>query len=129
MDLTITIDGQTINTTLYEKKLNIHQYTTLGSAHLPGVLTGLVLGNTHQIYSLCTQQKERERLISLFYHILIHWGYKPNALDPLFQRAQDNSRTLTENEPVERTTNKDLSHDTIFIHSAYHPDNPSSSQL
>lgn len=47
MDLTITIDSQTINTTLYEKKLNIHQYITLGSVHPPGVLICLIFGNTY----------------------------------------------------------------------------------
>ena len=62
MDLTITLNGTNIDTTLYEKKLNIHQYITPGSAHPPGVLTGLIFGNSHRIYSLCSQHKERIRL-------------------------------------------------------------------
>ena len=53
MDMrTLTIVNGKIVTGLYEKALNLYLYIPPHSAHPPGVLTGLVLGNAHRIYTL-----------------------------------------------------------------------------
>ena len=96
MDLTITIQDGEISTTLFEKLLNIHGYITPNSAHAPGVLPGLISGNTGRIYSLCSDAAERKRLLASFYHRLLRRGYQPSALLPRFtwarQEADDKSK-------------------------------------
>ena len=131
MDLTITITDGKISTTLFEKLLNVHGYITPHSAHAPGVLHGLISGNISRIYSLCSDATERKRLIASFYHRLLRRGYQPPALLPKFTRArqlaEDNSRRpTTDDTPTEKTARDDT---TIFLHSAYHPNNPSSAIL
>ena len=54
LDITISIDNGCISTTLFEKALNLYLYISPHSCHPPGVLTGLVLGNCHRIYTLCS---------------------------------------------------------------------------
>ena len=128
MDIKISLIDNKVHTTLYEKLLNLHQYITPHLAHPPGVLTGLILGNSHRIYSLCTDRKERTRLLSEFYRHLVYRGYKPSALDPLFTRARQINTDKEKNPSAPRTT-RETPPDTIFLHAAFHPNNPSSTQL
>ena len=58
LDITVSIREGIISTTLYEKALNLYLYISPHSCHPPGVLTGLVLGNCHRIYTLCTDQTD-----------------------------------------------------------------------
>lgn len=129
MDLTISLKQGKIETTLYEKLDNLHHYIVPHSAHPPGVLTGLILGNTIRIHSLCTNPAERNRLISLFYHRLLRRGYKPPDLDALFLRARqlaiEKETSTAEPPPAQHPTE----HNVIFLHSQYHPNNPPSSAL
>ena len=89
LDLTISIDSSTkkIRTTLYEKELNLYLFIPPHSAHAPGVLTGLVLGNCHRIHTLCSNPADVLHLSQLFFNRLIRRGYSPNILLPLFKRA------------------------------------------
>lgn len=56
MDLTITMTNNRLQTSLYQKALNPYLYIPPHSAHPPGVLTGLVYGTVHRIYSLCSEK-------------------------------------------------------------------------
>ena len=67
MDLTITLQHQSISTTLFEKELNLYLYIPPHSAHPPGVLHGLVIGNIVRIYNLCSNQNEAHNHILQFY--------------------------------------------------------------
>ena len=55
MDMTITINNSnTIETTLFEKRLNLHLYIPPHSAHPPGLLPGIVYSTLFRIFTLCS---------------------------------------------------------------------------
>ena len=59
MDMTITITkSNKIETTLFEKKLNLHFYIPLHSAHRPGVLLGIVYSTLFRIFTLCSSEND-----------------------------------------------------------------------
>ena len=58
MDMTITIRGIQIVTSLYEKAMNLYLYILPHSTFYPGVLTGLVSGNILQIHLICSEQDD-----------------------------------------------------------------------
>ena len=67
MDLLLTIKNNRIVTDLYEKSLNLYLYIPPHSAHPPGVLTGLILGQAHRIYTLCSEEADIKRHLRQFY--------------------------------------------------------------
>ena len=54
LDIVISICDTRLHTTLFEKDLNLYLHIPLHLAHPSGVLTGLILGNCHRIYTLCS---------------------------------------------------------------------------
>ena len=74
MDLTIRICNNRIVTTLFEKELNLYLYLPPHSAHPPGVLHGLVIGNILRINNLCSQISDRNRRLKQFYQRLLFRG-------------------------------------------------------
>ena len=99
LDLTITISNGVCKTTLFEKLLNLYLYISPSSAHPPGVLTGLVLGNCHRIFTLCSDPGDTKSHLQQFYRRLRKRGYKPSNLLPLFQRAAHLHHIRTRNPP------------------------------
>jgi hypothetical protein len=122
MDLTISLQGNIISTTLFEKALNLHLYIPPHSAHPPGVLSGLVMGNLHRIYTLCSEQEDINQRVRQFYHRLLQRGYKNDKLKPLFLKAE-----TTAKQP--RQDKEDDDNNKIFFHLQYHPNDPPSSDL
>ena len=124
LDITIHVTNGVISTTLFEKALNLYLYISPHSCHPPGVLTGLVLGNCHRIYTLCSDRTDTETHLRNFYRRLRRRGYTSSILLPLFQRAHELA-TTTRPSPtdVERLDSR------IFFHTRYNPRNPPSSQL
>ena len=130
LDLTISLspDATKIKTTLYEKELNLYLFIPPHSAHAPGVLTGLVLGNCYRIHTLCSEPTDVQALLQLFFNRLLRRGYSPFTLLPLFKRADalasnPTSRVLPESTPEERLKTE------LFLHMEYHPNSITSSEL
>ena len=59
MDLTISIQGNKLAFTLYEKPSNLHLYIPSHSCHPPGLLAGMIHGMIHRIYSLCSDDRNK----------------------------------------------------------------------
>ena len=60
MDMTISINNlNKIETTLFEKRLNLHLYIPPHSAHPPGLLLGIVYGTLFRIFTLCSTEKDK----------------------------------------------------------------------
>ena len=135
MDLKIQIQNGRITTDLYEKDLNLYLYIPPLSAHPPGTITGLVLGNCHRIYTLVSRATDRLRHLRAFYQRLLHRGYKPGTINPLFRRAAKSARERAHDRAHDANANVDLYNNNntdvrpTFFHMQYHPDNPSSSTI
>ena len=129
MDLTIFMNNNHLSTTLFEKKQNPYSYIPPHSAHPPGVLTGLVYGNVHRIYTLCSETTEQKRLLSQFYQRLLLRGYKPSMIDPLFTKAAIRFNPNTTTHPTQSQQTTTSFADNIFLHLPFHPGNPSSSEI
>jgi hypothetical protein len=93
MDLTLTLNNNRITSNLYEKPSNLHLYIPPHSAHPPGFLTGLIMGMSHRIHTLCTDPTDQRRRVKSFYLRLKARGYKPTALLPIFRKAAERIRT------------------------------------
>jgi hypothetical protein len=125
MDLTLSIlPNGTILTTLYQKPSNFHLYIPPHSAHPPGLLSGMIFGTCHRIYTLCSHDADRQLRLREYLGHLQARGYKPSNILPIFQKALAHIAT----QPLApQTTEFDRS--TIFFHLQYHPDDPPSGAI
>ena len=55
LDMVLHISNNRVITRLYKKILNLYLYINPFSAHSPGVLSGLIIGNILRIHHLCTE--------------------------------------------------------------------------
>ena len=131
MDTTIAIRGDRIITLLYEKAMNLYLYILPHSAHPPGMLTGLVYGNTLQIHSLCSKQDDINRRMKEFYTKLLVRGYQRDFLIPTFTKGITGARAIIKRGSVRRCASgqdKDTQ-DRVFFHLTYHPREPTPKDL
>ena len=61
MDLSISLKGNKLHTTLYEKEMNLHLYISLASAHPPGLIAGIIKGMIHQKNALCLDDSDKKK--------------------------------------------------------------------
>ena len=67
MDMTISINkSNNIETTLFEKRLNLHLNIPPHSTHLPGLLPGIVYGTLFRIFTLCSDNKDKLQRTKVF---------------------------------------------------------------
>ena len=126
LDITVTIENNVIQTTLFEKSLNLYLYIPPHSAHPPGVLAGLVIGNCHRIFTLCSDEKDKTFHLRQFFTRLKARGYTSDTLLPLFHRAHQ----LAINPPTKLPpSSDDTDKSRIFFHLEYHPDSISSQEI
>ena len=60
MDMTISINkSNNTETTLFEKRLNLHLYIPPHSVHPPGLLPGIVYGTLFRIFTLCSDNEDK----------------------------------------------------------------------
>jgi hypothetical protein len=124
MDVRLTITPTGIESTLYEKPMNLYLYLPPLSAHAPGVLRGLLIGMTKRIYALMTELPEREQALQRLFLRLRNRSYNPFILSPLFQLAISKAH-------LRRATATDSNDDEerCFLHLTYHPQDPSSQSI
>ena len=67
MHLTIMLQGQRLQTTLFKKALNLYLYILPHSAHLTGILSGLGMDMIHWIYTLSSDAHEISSKTRQFY--------------------------------------------------------------
>lgn len=126
MDLTITIQGDKLVTTLFEKASNFHLYIPPHSCHPPGLLRGMVFGMMNRIFTLCSSEDDQRLRVIAFFRHLQRRGYQVSDLKPLFSRAI----LRMKNRPDQAT--RALPTDTKkvqFLHLEYHPRNVPACQI
>ena len=124
MDLTIRIKDGRIVTTLYEKPLNLYLYIPPHSAHPPGLLPGIIYGTLFRIYTLCSDDHDRQSRTRVFYKRLQARGYKASNILPTFRRAIERAKAYTG-----PTTTTEDSTNPVILHLRYHPNDPPSYQI
>ena len=127
LDLTLTIANGKIDSTLYEKALNLYLYLPPSSAHPPGVLKGLIAGAILRILRLTTNPHTRKKHVKVFYTRLVARGYTPSHIRPIFDTYLRKYMTTAQaQQPAAppRTTD-----DCAFLHVPYHPLDPSSKEI
>ena len=88
MDMTVTINNSnTIDTTLFEKRLNLHLYIPPPSAHPPGLLPGIMYSTLFRIFTLCSCETNKLQQTKVYFKRLIARGYKGNEIRGLFHKA------------------------------------------
>ena len=95
MDLTISIVGDRIRTTLFEKDLALYQYTPPSSAHPPGLLNGFVIGQVLHFHQLCTSISDVNDKMRLLHKRLMQRGYSEEKLFPYFLQGLRQPTTTT----------------------------------
>ena len=126
MDLTISIHGNRIHTTLYEKPLNLYLYIPPHSAHPPGLLPGIIYGTLFRIFTLCTDNCDKTFRTQTFFHRLLARGYKADTLRPLFYHAIKRARSYT---GPSSNTNNTVNGQSVILHLPFHPNDPPSYQI
>ncbi len=101
MDLTISIIGNCVETTLFEKPQNLYLYLPAHSSHPPGQGTGLVLGQVLRFRRLCSKVDDADEKVRDFHSRLCARGHSPTALQVLFDRAEENAATYMTRTPAE----------------------------
>ena len=99
------------------------------SAHSPGVLSGLVMGNVLHMYQRCSSFSDSKSKIKDFYCHLLRRGYKSSTLLPMFQKAIDNAKAYLShseenNHHAYNLSCRDAAECQAYFHLLFHPDNP-----
>ena len=129
MDLTITIVGDRIETTLFEKELALYQYIPPASTHPPGLLNGLIIGQVLRFHQLCTSEADVHDKMRLLHRRLIQRGYKKEVLFPYFQQGLAAAREFLALPLEQRIASKKLTGpdpSLIFFHLKFHPEDVTS---
>ena len=133
MDLTISIIGNCVETTLFEKPQNLYLYLPADSSHPPGQGTDLVLGQVLCFRRLCSKVDDADEKVRDFHSRLCARGHSPTALQVLFDRAEENAATYMTRTPAEhearRLAKKEESHRQVRFHLEFHPQDPPSREI
>ena len=124
LDVQFTIILNTIETSLYEKELNLYLYLPPHSSHSPGMIKGLISGMILRIQRLTSNQNKILPTIKDFYFRLLARGYSKDILKPIFIKYY-----IKQQQKIETNNDKSLTSNTLFLHLLYHPKDPSSQQI
>jgi hypothetical protein len=120
MDLVLRVTPRGIETSIYEKPLNLYLYIPPHLAQAPGILTGLVFGMMERIFCLTTHWRDQKTSIRNLFLCLCNRGYSSTVLKPIFAAALD------------RIKNRPLPPDPwdeevrCYLHLSFHPNDPKS---
>ena len=123
LDLNIDINGSSITFSTFQKPLNLYLYLPPLSAHPPGCLKGLIIGELKR-YWLQNTTENFEDLVSKFLKRLVARGHPIEKLSPIFNQA-----ALILDGTSKRNSDSTNNDRTIFIHWTHHPNGLKSNQI
>ena len=133
MDMSLSIEGGKIVSTIYEKPLALNLYIPPSSSHPPGVTTGLVMGQVLRYFQLCSDQKDIDDLLDVFMDRLIARGHQHHDLIPLFDKAVRNAKTYIKKSDDEKLAVKSARAEEaskrVYLHLPYLEDDPNSREI
>jgi hypothetical protein len=123
MDLTLTINGRSIHSTLFEKPQNLYLYLPPHSSHPKGQLQSLIFGNILRIHRLCSTPQEIRKHTRAFHQRLTNRGHHTATITIAYT-----SRTHTEHATRQQLL-KPKTDNTVFFHLQFHPQDPAARDL
>ena len=114
MTITITKVNK-IETTIFEKKMNLHLYIPPHSAHPPGLLPGIVYRTLFRIFTLCSSKDDKANHTKVFFKRIIARGYKGNEIQSLFHKAKDRAKIY-----IGPSTDDETNHNDVILHLTFH---------
>jgi hypothetical protein len=122
LDLRLRIDTNgNVNTTIYEKDLNLYLYIVPHSCHTTGSIKGTIWGMVHRAKALCTNKADYEPFLRKCYSRLLARGHLKHSILPVFNAAIDsiiNGKASSKKNSSQRQCN-------LHFHQQIHPDDPS----
>ena len=120
LDLRITINKSShIETSTYQKPMNLFLYSPPTSAHPPGVLKLTIYGNLRRFWIQNSKLSDYTRVTQQFANHLIARGHRSQNISKLFLEAADKidqGLRKNSNQTVKATTASSL-----FFHVQFHP--------
>jgi hypothetical protein len=123
LDLRISINDEGyIETTTYQKDLNLHLYIPGLSAHPDGCLKGTIFGNAIRYWHQNSHIQNFTKLMSEFATHLQNRGHAMNLIEKIMMEAADriDSGEMSNSCKKRNTDMKQTTH-TLYVHWQYHP--------
>ena len=96
LDTTLSIVNGRVESTLFEKDLNLYLYLPPHSCHSPGTLRGLIAGGLFRILKLTSNITKRKGQAQLFFNRLIARGHNTSYVYPIFMKYIKNTFQTTQ---------------------------------
>ncbi len=123
LDLSLYFRNGRLESTLYEKAMNLYLYLPPHSSHPPGVIKGLIAGMVYRIFRLTTEAGNRKEHLQRFFTRLVARGHLPDRIKPIFDTC---IRRRLANTPSNTTQRNKEKSNPVFLHLTYHPLDPPS---
>jgi len=117
LDLDISIKGNVITTSTFQKAMNLYMYIPPLSAHPPSCFKGLIAGELRRYY-LQNNTENFKDILAKFIGRLLDRGHNIEDISPLLLQAANN----LDRQPINRAT--DTGQSTLYIHWTHHPKGP-----
>ena len=105
MDMTITINNSNmIETTLFEKRLDLHLYIPPHSAHPPGLLPGIVYSTLFRIFTLCSDEEDKLQRTKVFLNASLPVATKETIFRHCSTRQSHVQKHKTDQQQLRMTT-------------------------
>jgi hypothetical protein len=117
LDLDISIKGNVITTSTFQKAMNLYMYIPPLSAHPPSCFKGLIAGELRRYY-LQNNTEDFKEILTKFIGRLLDRGHNIEDISPLLLQAANN----LDRQPINRAT--DTGQSTLYIHWTHHPKGP-----
>jgi len=127
LDLTISIENNTIITTTYQKALNLYQYLGPTSAHPPKMIRGVVYSLLKTYYQQNTRESDYNAIVAQTYKRYCNRGWNRAKLKDYFLEADHRVKSTVPKTPTMPTLTTDSetapanTKDTMYLHFVYHP--------
>ena len=133
MDVTIYIEGNKIETDLFEKPLSLHLYIPPKSCHPPQGFRSLVYGMTLRIHKLCSREKNRYYWLKRFYIHLRERGFHSKVIVEALKKAIFNAKSYMQKTKsyLEKAKSKKMAatRRKLIFHLQYHPNDPQANKI
>ena len=134
LDLTLTINNDTITSKTYQKEMNLYLYLPAASAHPQGCIKGTIYGLIRRYFNQNTYRKDYVHIVGLFYRRICARGWDPAFVRNLITEASTRIETASTAQqtapPAQLNANNNTRiADEIYLHFQFHPNDISRRQI